>query len=383
MMEFSPVRWLLVLLFTAAPLAAQDSSRTYRSEHIDSVLYWRAVVDTVTDTITDTLTVHDTVTVRDTVWVTRPDTTTPPVVAAGCPTTGYLRLVNVASVSQLDAAKNAALPGDQIRLAPGAYNYTYDLALTRSGTAANRIVLCGPRTAVVNNYIWVKASYWHLKGFRIRGDLPLSKVWGIYQTIGGYNIYDSLEIDHQSQEGINIHFGPSYKNVIRNNYIHDCGWVRKDRGEGIYIGNGDWNGVVTGQEVVDSTWIHHNQIVNCASEGIELKAPTKGAVVEFNTITNAGHGLFVGGDIPIQVRGNGNFIRDNIITKSPRYSIENYADFAVGGMNNRYERNTASQAGNGKMFSFGTNAGSPLTGNVVKCSNVATPPMVLNRACTP
>ena len=305
-------------------------------------------------------------------------TAAPVTSSGGCPEGGYLRLVDVSTATQLSAAIAAALPGDQIRLAPGNYNYTSSggLPITRSGTASNRIVICGPRTAIVNAYIWVKASYWHMRGFRIRGDSPARMVWGIYQTIGGNNVYDSLEVDHQSQEGINIHDGPSYNNVISNNYIHDCGQVRLNRGEGVYLGNGD-----TVDQIVNNTWVHHNRIVNCASEGIEVKAGTSGQIIEFNTIINAGHSGGVGSDIPIQIRGNNNIIRDNTIIGGPRYSIENFADTPTGGMNNLYERNTASGAGNNRMFSFGTNAGSPLTGNIVKCTNVASSPMVLNATC--
>jgi len=312
-----------------------------------------------------------------TVTVTAPTTPPPPTASASCPSTGYTRLVEVNTAPELTAAVNGALAGDQIRLAPGNYNFSDAVRLTRSGTAANRITLCGPRTAIVNAYVWTQASYWHVLGFRITGQGPYTnKVWGVYQNMGGNNIYESLEVDHQNQEGIEIHDGPSYNNVIRYNYIHDTGRVRANRGEGIYLGNGD-----TVDQIVDNTWVHHNTIVNVPGEGIEVKAGTSGQIIEFNTITNAGYGGGVGSDVPIQIRGNNNIVRDNTIIGSPRYSIENFADTPTGGMNNLYERNTASGAGNNKMFSFGTNAGSPLTGNVVKCSNVAVAPMVLNVTC--
>ena len=296
------------------------------------------------------------------------------------PPSEFLRTVNVGTASQLSAALAAALPGDRIVLAAGNYNYTSSggLQINQSGTALNPITITGPRTAIVNAYIWVRASYIRLRDFRIRGNSPQPMLWGVYQTVGGNNIYDNLEIDHQSQEGVNLHFGPSYDNEVSNCYIHDCGWVTPNRGEGVYIGDGDWDNIPTGAEVVDRTWIHHNVIENCAAEGVEIKGGTSEAIVEFNTITNAGHSLVVGSDAGIQVRGNNNIIRDNTITTTPRYSIENFADRAAWGLNNLYQRNTGEDAGNNLMFSFGTNAGSPLTGNIVCTDNVAVAPMTLN-----
>jgi hypothetical protein len=299
----------------------------------------------------------------------------PPTSSEGCPTTGYLRLLDVSTSAQLTAAVNGALAGDQIRLAPGNYNYgSGGLKVTRSGTAANRIVLCGPRTAIVNAYVWVQASYWHVRGFRIRGDTPVGQVWGVYQNIGGNNIYENLEVDHQNQEGIVIHDGPSYNNEIKYNYIHDTGIARADRGECIYIGNGD-----DPTQVVDNTSIHHNRLVNCRSEGVEIKSGSAGNTIEFNTITNAGHGGVVGSDAPIQIRGNDNQVRDNIIDRSPRYGIELWvANAPNDGNNNVFHRNTISSPGNGKAFYFQSGH----SGNVAYCDNVAVAPAVLGVSCT-
>ena len=297
---------------------------------------------------------------------------------AGCPSSGYLRLVNVSNKAQLDAAKNAALPGDQIRLAAGTYNYTSEgWTLSRSGTAANPIVYCGPRTAVVNAYAWVRASYVRLTGFRIRGDTPYATVWGIYQTSGGHNVYDHLEVGPQYRSGIVIHDGPSYGNEIAHNYIHDTGVGVANRGECVYIGDGDWDYVNDGHQIVDSTWIHHNTLTNCRAEGIELKSGTSFAVVEFNTITNAGHGLVVGSDAPIQVRANGNIIRDNTITTAPRYGSELYVTpgrESFGGQNNKFQRNHFSGMGNNKAFSLQPGH----TGNVYCNDNTYVSPVVAN-----
>jgi hypothetical protein len=295
------------------------------------------------------------------------------VVASGsCPASGYLRLVNVSTTSQLLSAVGGAQPGDQIQMATGTY-VTNLLKITRSGTAANRITLCGPRTAIINGAISPDpASYWAFRGFRIRGDSPNSQIWGVYQHAGGHNIYDNLEVDHQAQEGIVLHDGPSYGNVVSNNYIHDTGRGSPQYGECIYIGNG-----TTQDQIVDSTWIHHNRIVNCTTEGIEIKSGTRYHLIEFNTITNAGTARLVGSDAPIQVRGNNTRVNDNTVTNSARYLIELYADRAGWASNNAFRRNTLSGAGNGKAFYVGG------SGNVVYCSNVAVSPTALGVSCAP
>jgi hypothetical protein len=305
---------------------------------------------------------------------------------AGCPASGYVRLVNVGSVSQLNAALAAAQPGDQIRLAPGTYAYANGAAivLNRSGTAANRITVCGPRTAITTGGIWrvdYPTKYWHLRGFKIHGNG--AAFTGVWDLGGGRQIYDSLEITGTTQEGLIIKGAtapnaPSIGNEVRYNYIHDTGISTNNFGECVYIGDGN-----DPSKVVDSTWIHHNELINCRAEGIELKAGTRFALVEFNRIINAGHGRVVGSDAPIEVRASYNRIFDNVIDLSPRYSIEMFADDPKGGMNNTFRRNRASRAGNNRMLGMGTNDGSSLTGNTWGCDNVPVDPMVLGLTCSP
>jgi hypothetical protein len=302
----------------------------------------------------------------------------------GCPDPGgYLRVVNVSTKTQLDAAIATALPGDLIILAAGSYVYGSEgfKIHGKNGTMANPITICGPRTAILNAYLWMKSSWWVVRGFRIRGDSPNGQVWGVYQESGGNNRYLGLEVDHQNQEGIVIHNGPSFNNEIAYNFIHDVGQTRADRGEGIYIGDGNWDYVDDGSQQVDDTWIHHNTITNARSEGIELKSGTDGAIVEFNVITNAGHGLVVGSDAPIQVRANNNIIRDNTIVTSPRYGIELWVPAgreSAHGNGNTFQRNSFQGMANNKAFFI--QAGH--SGNVVCDDNTVTAPVVLNTTTT-
>ncbi|MCW2812126.1 MAG: fibronectin type protein, partial [Friedmanniella sp.] len=65
---------------------------------------------------------------------------------ADCPTA----TVQVATMTQLQAAVNAAGPGAVIALAPGYYVGPLEVAVT--GTAAEPVWICGPRTAVVQGW---------------------------------------------------------------------------------------------------------------------------------------------------------------------------------------------------------------------------------------
>jgi hypothetical protein len=85
----------------------------------------------------------------------------------------------------------------------------------------------------------------------------------------------------------------------------------------------------------------------------------------------------------VEIRGIGNRVDSNTVNGSGRFLFEVFADHVTGGLNNTFRGNTGSNSGNLKMFNRNTNAGSPLTGNVFYCSNVAVAPTLLNVTCTP
>jgi hypothetical protein len=310
----------------------------------------------------------------------------PPGVVDGCPTTGYLRLVNVATPSQLNAALAAALAGDQIRLAVGTYTYANNSAivLNRSGTAANPIVVCGPRTARTVGGVWridYPHKYWTLRGFKIDGNAVAFT--GIWDQGAGRNIFDSLEVTNTGQEGIIVK-GASAPNpvvigtIVRNNWVHHVGKVNQNFGECIYIGDGNDH-----TKRLDSILVRNNEVHDCPAEGIELKTGAHNSLVDSNKVTNTA--LFGLTSFPsaVEIRGNNNRVNDNIVDGSGRFLIEVFADHVSGGLNNTFRRNTGSNSGNLKMFNKNTNAGSPLTGNVFYCDNVAIAPTLLNVTCTP
>jgi hypothetical protein len=306
----------------------------------------------------------------------------PPSVVNGCPQSGYTRLVNVSTPATLTTALNAAIPGDQIRLAAGLYTYTNGAAIiiNRSGTAANPIVVCGPRTAITRGGIWRvdhPTVYRTLKGFKIDGNVQAFT--GVWDRGAGRNVYDSLEVTNTGQEGIMITGASSplpvvIGTVVKNNWVHHVGNVSPLFGECIYLGDGNDH-----TKRQDSTWVHHNTVNNCPAEGIELKTGTHKSLVEFNTVTTTSYLV----DPPtftsaVEIRGNDNRINDNVVSGSGRFLFEVFADHVSGGLRNTFRRNTGSVSANLKMFNVNTNAGSPLTGNVFCNDNTAVAPTLLN-----
>src|SRR5207302_348187 len=67
--------------------------------------------------------------------------------ASSCPTRAS-RVVNVATATAFRAALIGAKPGDQIRLADGTYRGHF--TLTRKGTKAHPVVVCGSSRAAID-----------------------------------------------------------------------------------------------------------------------------------------------------------------------------------------------------------------------------------------
>lgn len=199
----------------------------------------------------------------------------------GCPSSGYKRLVQVSTQAQLSSAVSAALPGDQIRMAAGTYSYG-GFQISRDGTSADPITLCGPRTAVILNSSGVSggasnlnADWWVISGITVRNGL-----FGIHAVNGNHNVIDGVLIENVGQEGITFKgdSGSSY-NIVRNSLIRHTGKHAVQWGEGIYIGDGR-SGYISPS--------NYNQVINnsfgpgISVEHIDIKAPCKGTLVQGN-----------------------------------------------------------------------------------------------------
>jgi hypothetical protein len=210
---------------------------------------------------------------------TSPGTPTepPPPIAGGCPSSGYLRLVQVSSASQLASALSNAQPGDQIRIARGTYSGAFSLA--RSGTATNQVVVCGDRPVLRGGQFRSSGSYVLITGLVFEGPIDGS-------TNQVY-LYDAHHVRFHQNE---IRFGDYHAGlstdevnhmVITSNYIHDNGRDNQ-HDHGIYFKTTTGSGNV----------IANNLLVRNAARGLSLHDNSGDGVydvlVTHNTIVGNG-----------------------------------------------------------------------------------------------
>jgi hypothetical protein len=145
--------------------------------------------------------------------------------------------VEVTPADDVEAAINAALPGDEIVLAGGTYSLTERLGISVSGTADAPIVIRAEqgerpvfyREVADQNVIDVNdASYLVFRGLEISGGSHgLRLVQASFVTIEDCEIHDTADV------ALSANSGGSYEALrILRNHIHDTNGT----GEGMYLG---------------------------------------------------------------------------------------------------------------------------------------------------
>lgn len=217
------------------------------------------------------------------------------VTAPSCSTFVYTRVVGVSSSSALSSAVTNARPGDLIQLAAGTYTIGQQRLVT-SGTATAPIMMCGPRSAVIQQgsvssggfELAIRADYWILSGFTVANSQQ-----GIAIEGGSYNVIDGVEVRNVGQEAVQIH-GLSTHNVVRNSYLHDTGKYVAQYGEAVYIGAAPtqwctWSSC--GPDRSDDNQVIADSIgPNIGSDPIDIKAGTSGTLVQDNFLDGSGMG---------------------------------------------------------------------------------------------
>jgi hypothetical protein len=298
------------------------------------------------------------------------------------------RLVSVTSTAQLLAAVAAALPGDRIEMASGAYALTSRLTISRSGTQAAPIVLVGPRTAVLDgggtgsyNYLNPVANWWVFDGFRVT-----SSIFGI--EVGTYGspgmgasdcIFRSIDIGQLGNGGVILR-GNSSRNIVRANLIHDTGLLQYWYGEGVYIGSG-----ASSNEPANDNQILDNLFgPNVRADHVDVKAGTRGNIIDGNISDATGwqytDGSGSGGqrtDSVYSNQGLNSTFRGNVLNNLNSPSGTGF--FNWQGSGTQYHANKCQ--GSAFSMGFATVGGS---GNVIGCDNSVPAGMPFsNVPCTP
>lgn len=309
---------------------------------------------------------------------TAPVTTSLP---AACSGIRYSRLVQVSSSAALSSALAGARAGDLILLADGTYRGEFRALV--SGTAAQRISLCGGPSAIVDagsqsvydGVVLRGASNWTVAGFTITNALRAVMAERVTNdTIRG------LTIHAIGQEGIHLRTFSS-KNAVVANRIYDTGRGVAEYGEGIYIGtwNGAWCQYSSCQpDRSDSNLVAQNTLgPDVRAEHIEIKEGTTGGELRGNTFD--GRGMVLSQSYVnswVNVQGNAYLVRANKGVTTLRYGYKVERQLTGWGNRNTFTGNSATLSGSGAAFSIPSGT----TGNVVRCDNQVTG-AVLGIAC--
>jgi hypothetical protein len=285
-----------------------------------------------------------------------------------CSTYRNRRHVAVADSQTFRTALSQALPGDLIELAPGFYP---SFAVTRSGVESAPIVLCGPRSAVIENgnrdsYSALRADYWIMSGFTVHGGL-----FGLAVQGGNHNMLDGIEVYDIGQEAIQFSLFSS-DNTLQNSHIHDTGRTIPMYGEGVYIGTSDTRWCVMTRcqtDTSDSNRVLYNTIgPNVTAEHVDVKEGTTGGVILGNVFDGAGQVL-----VPdmtyslLAIKGNRYLVTDNRLSHAVRDGVLGFVDRPGWGNDNVYRRNIVDVGNTG--YGFNLSGGN---GNIVGCDNTVT-----------
>lgn len=287
-------------------------------------------------------------------------------VVSSCPTDAA-RTVNVTNAVELTDALTGAQPGDVIRMANG--DYLGAFTAEASGTADQRIALCGLRGAAIdggdtgNGYaLHITGDYWTISGITVTNALK-----GVMADDADFTQLLAISVHDTGHEGVHFRANSS-DNVIQDSEIYNTGLKRDKFGEGVYLGSAvsNWGNYTNGEpDRSDRNQVLRNRIWNTTAESIDIKEGTTGGLIEGNQFDGS---ALSGADSWVDVKGNDYAIRDNTGTNSP---LDGFQTHVINGMDwgkhNRFENNTANVNGDG----YGFYIHDPETSdNVVLCNNV-------------
>jgi hypothetical protein len=288
--------------------------------------------------------------------------------------------VNVSSSSALSSALSNAQPGDRIVLAAG--NYSGSKRVTgRSGSQANPIVVCGPRSAVwTGDFRADDMNWWIFQGFTIRDAFQ-----AFYAKRSNNNRIQGLEIHTVQQEGIHLLCNSS-DNVVRATWIHNTGLgSRPEWGEAIYLGTWPSNAAAhCGSSAADRS--DRNQILdnrfgpNVRSEDIDAKENTVGGVIRGNVSDGTGKRAISGNfqaSIALKGSSSGYQVTDNVINGAAATSggTEGHG-IDVLGSNHTFQRNRITMGG-ATGYAIRVSGSS----NTVACDNTVSGGRLSNVSC--
>jgi Right handed beta helix region len=275
--------------------------------------------------------------------------------------------VAVATARELQRALDKADKGQRIRLADGVYQGEF--VLRRSGTAGQRIALCGSRRAVLRGPTLKEgyvlhldgADHWTLSGFSVSNGEK-----GIMADRAAHNVVQQLAVHHVGHEGIHLRTFSS-DNVVRGNLIHHTGLRRARYGEGVYVGSAHSNWCEHSgcrPDRSDRNQILGNQIgPNVTAESVDLKEGTSAGLVSGNAFIGR---QLTAADSWVDIKGNAWRVQANRGTRGPRHGFQVHVEAPGWGRGNVIVGNAGDLGADGE---YGVRVDKEARGTVVGCDN--------------
>lgn len=277
----------------------------------------------------------------------------------------------VSDSDELRSALDTASPGDSIVLAPGTYAGSF--SITRSGSGARPITLCGPREAILTGESVSIGTTLHLDGvtgWKLEGFAVSGGQKGVLLDASSANSISGLSISHVGNEALHLRAGSS-DNTVDGNTIANTGLKTAKFGEGIYVGSAQSNWCsISGCEAdrSDRNVITGNTISATTAENIDIKEGTTGGELRGNILDGAGSAA---ADSLIDIKGSDWTIAGNMGTNAPRDGSQVHVILAPWGSGNRFAGNQFAVPSDGFVVDVVGDARN--TSNVVECDNGADP----------
>lgn len=287
---------------------------------------------------------------------------------ARCPV-GATRVVHAGSSAGLSRALSHARPGDEIQLAPRIYPGRF--TLSRSGTAAHPIVICGSRTAVLDGgsertgyTLHLLGSHWvDLIGFSVRHAQK-----GLVVDAGQHVTARSLAVHDVGYEAVDLRRNTSYTAIVTSR-IFNTGRVYAKYGEGVYVGSArnNWCSQTACQpDRTNHTTLTGNVIgPGVTAEEIDVKEGTTSGLIADNSF-DGGSMVASAAQSWVDIKGNSWVVRHNSGRNSARNGFS--VTLAVPGWGNKnvFLDNHANVNATGYGFKIARG----VIGDVVYSSNV-------------
>lgn len=228
----------------------------------------------------------------------------------------------MSTLSELRAAAQSARPGDRISLAAGTYRG--QVVLTRSGTRAAPIQLCGPPTAVIDPGDLQRGyglqldgvSWWAVTGLTVSGaqkGVVLDRSHDILMS--GTHVHDV------GAEGVHLRSATTDV-VLTGLRVWATGRIHPRFGEGVYIGSAyrHWcEFSACGPDRVDRIRIAGSSFgPDVSAENIDVKEGSSDGVIEGNVFDGTG----TAASSWVNIKGNSWRVLDNTGSHAPRDGVQ-------------------------------------------------------------